>query len=129
MLPMFLPFGIDLNLVDGSGSTLMMAVAACSKSPLEKRNSLVTHLLSAGARFDVVGNKGRTALHCLVNSVVAKRKIIKAYKATTKRAIQELDCQLLQILVEAGSDMNMADEDGITAADVIKANNLNFMRL
>lgn len=133
IIPDLLLAGADVNLKDNQGVTaLMMAVGA--------GQSIVAHLLiSEGADLNAADNQGNNALHYLAkrNSWVVEDDTAKLLLAADidinktnnlgrtplHLAILSKKRNLIQSLIDAGADLNIPDNTGVTPLDMIRKYN------
>ena len=124
VLQLFFSAGVDLNATDGKGRTLLFDAAA------RRQTDLVSWLLSKGVLLGIRDTAGNTALHALFESsapipaelarlLTGQSADLNARGSDGSTALflaAEHDAHngMVQLLVEKGADINLANEDEVT---------------
>ncbi len=84
IIPLFLKAGVDVNLTDKAGNTLLMIACMGGNSACYTDSSVITPLLDAGARTDIKNKDGKTALQ-----LAREKKKEKVVKLLEERGVKE----------------------------------------
>jgi len=126
--------GADPNAVDAKGWNAILAVAFyCDIDPEKEWSSILQQLIIAGCEIDPIDMHGRTALHVVLehdpphdSALEVVRILIEAGAEVDARhgdngwtplmgAVEVGNLDAARLLVKAGADVNIANEEGDTA--------------
>lgn len=134
-LDFFLCYGLDVNHADHEGNSLLIDV--CNKNNnnsenigiiqqiLNERNQFVALIIAAGGRVNQRNAHGQTAFHVFIEHTI---RLQQKFQGQFEQKLLKVSQDLYRMFINAGGDVNSADNKGNTVTAMIDENNMNYFR-